>query len=138
MKQCIQCDTEKQEEEFQTCGPHRVKMRLCKTCYQSNRKTGNKSPWSDRDKKFFERYGLDVKSYNELGNKQGNSCLICKKSEKLFVDHCHGSNVVRGLLCNHCNLGLGHFYDNIDLLEQAILYLNNDCFNSLTPSEGLV
>jgi hypothetical protein len=51
--------------------------------------------------------------------------MICETEEKLVVDHNHKNNLVRGLLCNHCNRGLGHFRDNPKLLNQAIQYLNN-------------
>lgn len=32
---------------------------------------------------------------------------------------------VRGLLCKNCNIGLGMFFDNIDFLESAVLYLKS-------------
>jgi hypothetical protein len=51
------------------------------------------------------------------------SCTICGSKEKLVVDHDHKGNFVRGMLCNHCNRGLGHFRDDPDLLEFARIYL---------------
>lgn len=51
------------------------------------------------------------------------SCTICGSIESLVVDHCHKGNFVRGMLCNHCNRGLGHFRDDPDLLEFARIYL---------------
>lgn len=50
-------------------------------------------------------------------------CTICGSKEKLVVDHCHKGNFVRGMLCNHCNRGLGHFRDDPILLEFAKKYL---------------
>ena len=50
-------------------------------------------------------------------------CVICGSTEKLVVDHCHTTNQVRGMLCNHCNRGLGHFRDDPALLEFARIYL---------------
>lgn len=50
-------------------------------------------------------------------------CVICGSVENLVVDHCHKTNVVRGMLCNHCNRGLGHFKDDPELLEFARMYL---------------
>jgi hypothetical protein len=50
-------------------------------------------------------------------------CVICGSGEKLVVDHNHLTGKVRGLLCNHCNRGLGHFRDDPMLLEFAAQYL---------------
>jgi len=50
-------------------------------------------------------------------------CVICGSEENLVVDHCHKTNIIRGMLCNHCNRGLGHFKDDPQLLEFARIYL---------------
>ena len=50
-------------------------------------------------------------------------CVICGSEEELVVDHCHKTNKIRGMLCNHCNRGLGHFRDDPELLEFARIYL---------------
>ena len=52
-------------------------------------------------------------------------CMICGRKEKLVVDHDHNSGKVRGLLCNHCNRGLGHFRDDPEVMAIAIEYINN-------------
>lgn len=60
-------------------------------------------------------------------------CIICGSEEDLVVDHCHKKNIIRGMLCNHCNRGLGHFRDDPNLLEFARIYLIN---YSDDPSEA--
>lgn len=52
-----------------------------------------------------------------------NHCTICGSRDRLVVDHDHKTNTIRGMLCNHCNRGLGHFRDDPDLLEFARIYL---------------
>lgn len=64
--------------------------------------------------------------------KQEGKCKICSSSDShrtgtkynLFVDHCHATGKVRGLLCHHCNAGLGHLKDSKEILERAIRYLD--------------
>lgn len=50
-------------------------------------------------------------------------CVICGSAEKLVVDHDHATGHIRGMLCNHCNRGLGHFRDDPMLLEFARVYI---------------
>lgn len=50
-------------------------------------------------------------------------CVICGTEGTLVVDHDHTTGKVRGMLCNHCNRGLGHFRDDPTLLEFAAQYL---------------
>lgn len=50
-------------------------------------------------------------------------CIICGSDETLVVDHDHKTGKIRGMLCNHCNRGLGHFRDDPELLEFAAIYL---------------
>ena len=58
--------------------------------------------------------------------KEGKCCAICGQSEikQLRVDHCHTTMVIRGVLCNDCNLGIARFKDDPDLLRAAIRYLD--------------
>jgi hypothetical protein len=76
-------------------------------------------------------YDMTLEEYNEMFQSQNGRCAICKtdkplgpKNVKFFsIDHCHTTGFVRGLLCSKCNHGLGQFNDNVDLLKEAIAYL---------------
>ena len=52
-------------------------------------------------------------------------CTQCLKETKLFIDHNHNTNIVRGLLCTKCNTGLGLFCENIAILNNSISYIRN-------------
>ena len=93
--------------------------------YHMNNKT------KTREYKVKKNYGITLDEVHQMFDKQEGKCAICGKhqdelKEILGVDHNHKTNKVRGLLCHKCNRGLGHFNDNIKLLEQAINYLINN------------
>lgn len=70
------------------------------------------------------RYGLTQEQYQQMVVDQDGCCAICNVADdNLFVDHHHETNIVRKLLCNPCNLGIGCFYDNPELLKKAAAYL---------------
>ena len=55
------------------------------------------------------------------------ACVICGDLDNLVVDHDHRTGRVRGALCQRCNMGLGHFRDDPELLEFAAMYLRGEC-----------
>lgn len=81
-----------------------------------------------------KNYGVSQERYDEMLLAQGGGCAICgaetnKNGKALFVDHCHDSGAVRGILCYKCNTGLGSFGDSPALLEKALSYLNQESTN---------
>jgi hypothetical protein len=120
-------------------------QRKCKSChkaaaadsYEKNqdsvlaRRKENYCPTADRDKKLKRSYGISLLQYKEMLSSQGGKCLICESttpyhnSGQFVVDHCHSTGIIRGLLCHHCNLLLGHAKDSIVTLQAAINYLDN-------------
>lgn len=63
-------------------------------------------------------------------DEQNSRCKICGAHEAdhataLVVDHCHETDKVRALLCTSCNVGIGHFKEDKELLLKAIDYLND-------------
>jgi hypothetical protein len=75
-------------------------------------------------------FGISEKEYDALLESQGGRCKICKTprtelNRPLYIDHCHNSNKIRGLLCHKCNTGLGLFNENVDILSSAMEYLKS-------------
>jgi len=76
---------------------------------------------------------LKIIIMDNILEKQNHKCAICNNIElrantqiALSVDHCHNTFKVRGLLCGNCNRAIGLFKDNVDLLQNAINYLNQE------------
>jgi hypothetical protein len=67
--------------------------------------------------------------YKATLEEQGGVCAICGTDTPggrgaFHADHDHSNGQTRGVLCHSCNVGLGHFLDNADLLQAALDYLN--------------
>ena len=87
----------------------------------------------DKNFKLKKAYGITLDQYNDMLSKQDGKCMIClvdnnglyqNKKKAFAVDHCHTTGKIRGLLCGDCNSGIGLLKENIDLLNNAIKYLN--------------
>ena len=123
-KECSKCNKIKSLSDFTKDSYTYTKYSSnCKECINTN----NKDNAASRKKTTAKRrYNITDDQYDELMAVE--TCVIC--SEKLtddnrHIDHCHTTQVVRGALCSFCNMGLGHFKDNIESLTKAIKYLNN-------------
>ena len=102
---------------------------ICDPCYMPAYRKANKE--SLKNKSRHVRYGISAEEYKRLLAKQDQRCVICLiefegvGSKKPVVDHCHRTNRVRGLLCNNCNLAVGHLNDNPLLAENVARYLRH-------------
>lgn len=74
------------------------------------------------------RYGITIDDYDALHAMQDGKCAICERSSRrrLHVDHDHVTGLVRGLLCNSCNLALGQLGDDHERVRRAADYLKRD------------
>ena len=71
---------------------------------------------------------MTYEEYETLLLEQNFCCAICGQHQSeltkaLAVDHDHETGKVRGLLCSHCNVGLGHLGDKASNLKKAYEYL---------------
>jgi hypothetical protein len=77
--------------------------------------------------RLVRQYGITPDDYQRLNDEQGGVCAICKRDQRdgkrLAVDHNHETGAVRGLLCAHCNMGLGQLGDTPEHLRAALAYL---------------
>jgi hypothetical protein len=66
---------------------------------------------------LMSRFGITLDDYDAMLVKQDGKCAICdvpqgELKRPLYVDHCHLTGIIRGLLCRVCNLGVG-FWDKV-------------------------
>jgi len=142
MKTCSKCKTEKPATAFYPDKRKRTGLTSrCKPCgakYAAewrarNPHKGKERYWGNRDaereRHLVKKYGINFSVYAALLTQQGGACAICKRapiSDRFFdVDHCHATNVVRGLLCTSCNRMLGHAGDNPERLKAGAAYLQS-------------
>lgn len=137
IKKCPQCG---KDQKYTTKKIFKVALKndsLCKSCIQSGDKnygwngasllTGDAKKQYNRNRSYKFSYGITLEDYNKIFAEQHGCCKICnihqtELTRKLFVDHCHITGKVRGLLCFSCNTGLGMFKDKLELLKKAVDY----------------
>jgi hypothetical protein len=125
-------DPEKKTAVCSTCGPVGVyisvranragrveaRCRVVKGAYPQSR---------TKEQNALNKYGMTAEDFRKLKKLQRNRCRICKKKfggkVMMHIDHDHKTGKVRGLLCRHCNIGLGMFFDRPELLRVAADYL---------------
>lgn len=102
-----------------------------------NRDYYEKNRMSISRKLRLRKHGLTPEQFNQMLEDQDHKCAICptpiketyassrSRANQATVDHCHETGKVRGLLCHHCNTGIGLMSDDPDRLESAARYLRS-------------
>lgn len=100
-----------------------------KEYYNNNKVKFLESGWKqkgilNKNSEFFKKQDFD-----ELFEKANKSCEICGTTnvnhiKGFVVDHCHKTGYARGILCAHCNMALGGFKDDKNILIKAFNYLD--------------
>lgn len=149
-KKCVKCKKDKEINEFHIKDSKTgLKDSRCKSCvkkYKAELYIKNPSKWMLRQKKYraenptkyqetlkrsnnrkyIHRYGITLEQKLKMLNQQNGLCNICQTdiATRSCVDHDHKTGIVRSLLCDNCNTGIGMFKENPELLLKTIEYLN--------------
>lgn len=86
--------------------------------------------------RYKAKYGLSTADVRNMLSSQMNLCAnrACGKElfldtndfkNKAYVDHCHETGSVRGILCSPCNTALG-ILDKKNMILGLTEYLNNN------------
>ncbi|HEY6432137.1 MAG TPA: endonuclease VII domain-containing protein [Acetobacteraceae bacterium] len=114
---------------------------VCKECTSERAMAwADANPDRVLDTRLRKKFGIALEQYTALLAEQGGVCAICgeppaivnyrqsrrqgrQTRPRLVVDHDHATGKVRGLLCVHCNRGIGFLKDNPDIVRFALKYL---------------
>lgn len=77
-----------------------------------------------RDYALRWKYGITLAQFEQMQQEQSGKCKICQRDDRdLYVDHCHASGIVRGLLCTQCNTAAGLIADSPETAQNMADYL---------------
>lgn len=147
---CLRCRIEKEPESFYRQAARRDGLHIwCKDCCREYNRSYSQRPHVqarrharsrvneyDRQVRVQWLYGLSPETYEALLARQGHGCAICRTDMPggrwgtWHVDHDHRhcpgirgcAECVRGLLCNNCNLALGHLHHDLNIITAAAAY----------------
>jgi hypothetical protein len=112
-------DLKQKYNEYQKDYAHKNKEKI------KNYSSRSSEEWKKRN--LCRRYNITVEQYDAMLQQQLGLCKICNQQpKKICVDHCHETGIVRGLLCGTCNTAIGLFKENINTLQSAIKYLQEN------------
>jgi hypothetical protein len=121
LRRCPDCERVQPLTAFPRSGSGRGTY--CKPCHNARGKQSVASRGGSRHYHLTRRYGISATEVDALIEAQGGVCLICEERPAEHVDHDHATGAVRGILCFGCNGGLGQFRDRVDIMRNAIEYL---------------
>ena len=77
---------------------------------------------SKRNSTLKWRYGISAVDYDRMCEEQANACAICGEAGRLVVNHSYATGEVRALLCQRCNITVGHVETHPDV-KAALEYV---------------
>ncbi|MCZ0976200.1 endonuclease VII domain-containing protein [Streptomyces albulus] len=116
-RRCSRCQRNRAERFYTS-----TRGRVCSSCRKGARSKAS------HEARVRSTYGLRPGEYDRLFAAQGGRCAICggARKQRLSVDHCHKTQLVRGLLCRMCNGRLlTAAKDHPETLRAAASYLED-------------
>lgn len=104
-------------------------MKICKHCDEKHEMRGNECRVC---KDGLYRYKMNRLDMIALHESQDCKCALCDKELKLFIgreggfiDHCHTTGKVRGVLCNRCNTVVGGLENKNIGIDRLLNYIGD-------------
>lgn len=118
---CKPCWSAKQKARDSTPAGRAARSRYCAK-YRASTKGRRKA----KDFKLRRDYNITIEDYERMATAQGGCCAICHKpptKNPLYVDHCHKTGRIRGLLCAVCNHLIARVESDAELFGRIVQYL---------------
>lgn len=151
---CRTCHIEKPDDEFLQVfdkrRPHLppYRLRACRSCERERVKR-----YRAVDPDAIKEYRLSARRRLTTLRSRGaictmdevvfllrrEACDVCAlpvEGKNRHIDHDHSSGRLRGVLCNNCNLALGHVKDSTTVLRALIAYLEGDAAEPLSSAHA--
>jgi hypothetical protein len=131
---CNKCKVAKPKSEFfkesKFTRGYRYSCKECEAPRFKKYREDNKEKVNNSRLKWNRKksYNFPPELFEARFDEQGKICAICKSPNAggrgaFHADHNHETNQPRGILCHNCNVALGNFKDDPELLKAAIEYL---------------
>lgn len=88
------------------------RQKWCKECVPNN-----------KYRSLMMRYNLTKAQHDEMLLKQNFKCALCPKTAT-YVDHCHDTGLIRGILCSLCNILMSRIDQDDKWIEKIYNYKN--------------
>jgi hypothetical protein len=136
-KLCTKCNQICDIEEFAVRASNNRISSWCDNCHRKYRKEYYKQHITryralGKKWKLKHLYNITIEQYNQMLSAQQGKCAICfQPMIPPVLDHDHATGKVRELLCILCNMGIGAFQENGDILRLAIRYIEGHAYSNL-------
>jgi hypothetical protein len=121
-KICNVCNIKKNKNDFeinQIAGDDRLVRRgTCKQCrsYKKSIPPKVKKDWESKKPKIGEEFFCPICKCTKIVQHKTSVC----------IDHNHITGNVRGLICLACNSGIGQLQDSVEILRNAIEWIQRN------------
>ncbi len=130
MRTCPSCKATKPLSDYwKHSRDHEGAQVYCKACNgEKNTHYKRENPKTVWAAGLKSKHGITAARYFEMLDSQKGACAACGGPHfgtgwTFHVDHDHATGVVRGLLCQNCNIALGCVKDSIEHLNKLIDYV---------------
>jgi hypothetical protein len=130
---CKTCENRRRDERRKKIGVsesrRNAQNRKSSNYYHGSEEVRANTYLKNRRHMLKNAYGITLEDYQKMLDEQDCKCKICSKPAEecvrgiLDVDHCHRTGKIRGLLCTDCNNLLGRAKDSVQILQNAMIYL---------------